>query len=84
MERVRELKESRAVAVSARTEKGYKYLKYVGGSNPDLSGQGDMVWEVYYYRNEGEGPDTRFGPMDSKELSIMHPELFWHNTEIAV
>jgi hypothetical protein len=85
MDRVRELYESYGVGVSARTEKGYKFLEFVGEDNTsDFSNQGAFVWMVHYYKNEGEGEDMHFGPMDSRELMQQHPELFFNNTEVVI
>lgn len=58
----------------ARTENGMKFLDYVPNENPDFSGQGGLMWKVYYYKKDGSF--HTFGPMDSKELRQMHTELY--------
>ncbi len=65
------------LALSATTENGRKYLfRMDEASNPEkYSNQGGFVWHVLYRRNDGR--INQYGPMDSRELKMMHPELFW-------
>jgi hypothetical protein len=80
MERVRELKDYYALpggpALFAVTEGGTKILTQPDVMNIEsYSGQGSLIWKVAYFRRNGRF--TSHGPMDTKELRTMHPELFW-------
>jgi len=79
-QRTQELKDYHSIIgwddypLAARTENGLKVLDYVPNENPDFSGQGGLMWKVYYYKKSGEF--QTFGPMDTRELRQMHTELY--------
>ena len=78
-ERTRELKDYYAIPdgepLIGYTENGFKLLGLEPNENPDFSGQGGLMWKVYYFKTDGKF--VHFGPMDTRELRDMHPELYW-------
>lgn len=79
-ERTQELKNYYALPegnpLHAYTENGLKLLGMKEEENPDYSGQGGLMWSVFYFKVVG--PVVTYGPMDSRELREMHPELYWN------
>jgi hypothetical protein len=62
-------------ALHVKTENGTKILLKVEEPRENFSNQGGLMWLVSHAKRGGRA--ALYGPMDTRELRMMNPELYW-------